>query len=95
MYRILLSLILATACTPTYVYSPPPTPTPEPVVVTYSCNDACENQRRLGCELGKPNPKDGTTCEETCRVVDDLGIAAVAWDKEKLTTAERCEDAKD
>ncbi|MBX4215370.1 hypothetical protein KW797_00245 [Candidatus Parcubacteria bacterium] len=61
----------------------PPAPPPEP-----TCENACANQRRLGCELGQPT-REGSTCEEVCEVFRH-SPPALQWDLRCLLTASSC-----
>jgi hypothetical protein len=70
--------------------TPPPDPIPvvvEPEELEVSCRTACDNQRSLGCELGRDTP-EGSTCEEICG--NSMSVPAMAWDVSALTYSKGC-----
>jgi hypothetical protein len=71
---------------------PEPQPQPEPDVdpVPASCSTACENQRRLGCELGQATP-EGHPCEQICENLATGPIVSIRWDVGCLSEATDCE----
>lgn len=54
-----------------------------------SCETACENQRKLGCEPGKPTA-EGAMCEEVCFNSQQFPFPGMGWDVEVLTSAKEC-----
>lgn len=65
----------------------PPQPPVTPVLP--SCETACENQRKLGCDLGKPTV-EGASCEDVCQNSQQFPFPGMAWDVEKLTHESGC-----
>lgn len=57
-------LLLLVACGPT-------TPHPRPFEGEATCETACTNLQRMGCEAAQPS--DGTTCTELCEELVDYG----------------------
>lgn len=56
---MLLAALAAAQCNPS------PAPPPKPLPGEFTCADACENLRRLGCASAAPTPH-GATCVEVC-----------------------------
>ena len=69
---------------------PVPEPTPDPTTGA-SCQTACANQRKLGCEISTPTT-EGTTCEEVCEGSFNAGIKDLEWKVDELTSSEKCEE---
>lgn len=87
-FRSLIVFLLLSACDqPNQPPQPPVTP------VLPSCETACENQRKLGCELGEPTA-EGASCEEVCQNSQQFPLPGMAWDVEKLTNEEGCHGRK-
>jgi hypothetical protein len=63
----------------------------KPLPSDFDCSTACENQRRLECELGEPTPR-GASCEDVCENNQSSSIVSIRWDVEKLTKATVCGD---
>ncbi len=65
MRTVVVLVAFALAGCPAQPPKPPPTEEPDASRPTGTCASACENMRRLGCELGKPTP-NGASCESVC-----------------------------
>jgi len=100
---MLLTLVLASQCTPSPKPSPDPVPTttttvviPPPIVdggtepVT-DCEKACAVFAKYKCKEALPTPK-GTTCVEVCKNAEDSEVLSLNPDCVKH--ADSCESAK-
>jgi hypothetical protein len=87
------ALILAVAvqgCPPPPPPNPPPAPTNDGGVALPGCPAACENMRRLGCDIGKPTAR-GASCEDVCANAQANGID---FRTSCLASAASCEAAE-
>lgn len=69
---------------------PVPSSDPSPTPRMWTCDSACDNQRKLGCELGKPTA-EGSSCEEVCQNSQESPLVGLHWDVETLSNETHCE----
>lgn len=62
---LLLAALVASQCNPAPVPAPQPEPEPKPLPGEFTCADACERFRVLGCEEAAPT-LGGATCAQVC-----------------------------
>lgn len=83
---LLAAALAASQCNPT----PTPTPAPGPGPGEFTCADACERFRFLGCEEFAPTPA-GATCVEVC---DNAQASPAPLNLGCIVRAESCAQAR-